>query len=90
MILFIFILLWNMIVMFLYSADKYLARTRRKRISEASLLSAAFLFGAAGAILGMLLFNHKTSKTKFRILIPLALLFNVAFILYLLYNESPV
>jgi uncharacterized membrane protein YsdA (DUF1294 family) len=33
--------------------------------------------GAAGAITGMEVFHHKTKKTKFKILVPLALLFNI-------------
>ena len=65
-------LIWNIIVMLIYGVDKILARMHKRRISEMTLLLSAFLMGGCGAILGMVLFNHKTSKIKFRILVPLA------------------
>lgn len=74
------ILIWNIIVMLIYGTDKLLAKAHKRRISEASLLTCAFLLGGSGAIFGMVLFNHKTSKIKFRILVPLSILFNAAVI----------
>ncbi len=68
----IILLTWNIIVMLTYGIDKIKAKKGRRRISEASLLLIAFLFGGIGAMFGMILFNHKTSKIKFRILVPLA------------------
>lgn len=58
--------------MFIYGLDKMLARAGKRRISEKTLISCAFVFGGLGAMFGMVLFNHKTSKIKFRILIPIA------------------
>lgn len=69
--MFIF-LIWNMIVMLIYGVDKRRAKKGGRRISEAALLWCAFLFGGMGAMFGMVLFNHKTSKMKFRILVPVA------------------
>ena len=63
---------WNVIVMLVYGLDKILAKTKSRRISELSLLLCAFLFGGCGAMFGMVLFNHKTSKIKFRILVPMS------------------
>ncbi len=74
----IMLLVWNIIVMLIYGLDKIKAKKGRRRISEASLLLIAFLFGGLGAIFGMVLFNHKTSKIKFRIFVPLAVVFSVA------------
>ena len=71
------ILIWNIVVMLIYGIDKMLAKAHKRRISEASLLICAFLMGGLGAMFGMVLFNHKTSKIKFRILVPLAILFGV-------------
>lgn len=65
---------WNLFVLLLYGADKWKAKHGRWRISEAALLGTAFCMGGAGALLGMLLFRHKTRKWKFRILVPLFLL----------------
>ncbi len=58
--------------MLIYGIDKLRAKMRASRISEMSLLVCAFLLGGVGAMFGMILFNHKTSKTKFRILVPLS------------------
>ena len=62
----------NMMVFMIYGADKYRAVRGDRRISESTLLLCGFLFGAAGALLGMLLFRHKIRNLKFRILLPLA------------------
>lgn len=65
------LLIWNGIVLLIYGADKLLAKLQKRRIREAVLLSCAFLLGGCGAMFGMVLFNHKTTKLKFRILVPL-------------------
>lgn len=70
---------WNLFVLFLYGLDKHKAVKAQWRIKEATLILSAFVFGGAGAMFGMVLFNHKTSKMKFRLLVPLALLLNIAF-----------
>ncbi len=61
---------WNVAVMLIYGTDKLLAKGGRRRISERSLLLSAFLLGGIGAMFGMVLFNHKTSKKRFRFLVP--------------------
>ena len=74
----IILAVWNLAVAIIYGIDKLLARAGRRRISEATLLFCAFLLGGLGAILGMVLFNHKTSKTRFRILVPLYVIILIA------------
>ncbi len=69
----IIFLIWNIIVMFIYGIDKMQAKREKRRISEKALLSCAFLLGGYGAVFGMILFNHKTSKIKFRTLVPIAM-----------------
>lgn len=71
------LLIWNAVLFFMYGIDKYKARRRKWRISEFMLIAPAYIFASLGAMLGMIVFNHKTSKTKFRILIPLAFVFNI-------------
>lgn len=68
----IILLFWNLIVMLVYGFDKFRAKRGGRRIRETSLLLVAFLLGGLGAIFGMVLFNHKTSKIKFRLLVPIA------------------
>lgn len=77
-IFYIAISIWNLAVLFIYGTDKLLAKKRAKRISEKTLLLSALLFGGVGAMFGMVLFNHKTSKMKFRLLIPLDVILNAA------------
>lgn len=68
---------WNIIVMLIYGIDKLLAKSHKNRISEATLLVCALFGGGVGAMFGMVLFNHKTSKMKFRILVPLIIVAEV-------------
>ena len=75
------IVIWNLIIMFIYGIDKHRARKNLWRISEKILILPAFLLGSIGAMLGMILFNHKTSKIKFRLFIPLAFVINVLFLI---------
>lgn len=65
---------WNLIVMLVFGLDKLFAKTSSRRISEKTLLLMGFALGGLGAIFGMVVFNHKTSKPKFRYSIPLAAL----------------
>lgn len=69
---------WNIIVFFMYGIDKLKAKRSKWRISENALIVSAFLLGGIGAALGMIVFNHKTSKTKFRILVPIAVIAGIA------------
>ncbi len=61
-------------------------KTKYQRIPELTLLTAAFLFGAVGELLGMILFRHKTKKAKFVILVPLFILLNAAAVWFILYR----
>lgn len=84
--LLIVIAVWNIAVFIMYGADKYKAIKGQWRISEKTLIISAFLFGGTGAMLGMLVFRHKTKHLKFRILLPLAIIVNV-FLLYEAYSR---
>ena len=75
---------WNIFVLLLYGLDKFKAKKGLRRIKETTLITPAFLLGGPGAMFGMVLFNHKTSKHKFRILIPLAVILNVITIYFLI------
>ena len=68
------LIFFNIAVFLLYGKDKQLARRRAYRIPERTLLLCAFFGGSAGALLGMLVFHHKTRKTKFMVLVPLFLI----------------
>ena len=72
------LLILNIVVMFIYGIDKLLAKAHKRRIREAALLLCALFTGGVGAMFGMVLFNHKTSKKKFRILVPLIIVLEAA------------
>jgi uncharacterized membrane protein YsdA (DUF1294 family) len=72
-------LLANFVSLACYGLDKFRATSGGARISEANLLSLAFL-GPFGALVGMLFFRHKTRKARF-LLVPLFVLFQLALLL---------
>ncbi len=75
----------NTLAFLLYGIDKLLAKANRRRISEKALLIASALAASPGALLGMVLFNHKTSKPKFRYGVPALLAIHAAAGYYLSY-----
>lgn len=64
----------NAAAFILYGLDKYKAKHSRWRIPEDALIGIAAAGGAAGALLGMYIFHHKTKHRKFQILIPVFIL----------------
>lgn len=78
-----FLLLVNLLSLALYGWDKYCAKKRRRRIPEAVLLSVAAIGGAAGALVGMFAFHHKTNKLKFNLTVPLLLVLQIFILLTL-------
>ena len=77
------LVLWNAIAFAMYGIDKHKAQKDKWRISEAALISSAFLMGGIGAILGMRVFRHKTKHLKFKLLIPLAVVVNIGIIIFI-------
>ena len=73
-IILILFMLVNLIAFILYGLDKRKAVKDRWRIPERTLLLAALFGGAAGSLIGMLLFHHKTRKVKFVLTVPVLLL----------------
>ena len=78
-------LIWNIFVFALFGFDKYRAKKQRRRVSERNLILASLFQGATGGIFAMVIFNHKTAKPKFRFLIPLFVIENMA-VFYFLFN----
>ena len=80
-------ILWgliNLITLVIYAWDKAAARRHARRVPERVLLGAAVLFGALGALIGMMLLRHKTKHWYFMLLVPLALLVQMSVIGYLI------
>ena len=78
-----FLIAVNILTMLVYGIDKYKAKKEKWRISENTLLTLA-LIAPWGAILGMLLFNHKTRKGKFKIVYLFAVL-HIVLIYYIFF-----
>lgn len=72
----IVIIIINIISALIYGIDKYKAIKKKERISEIALLTISTI-APFGALLGMLIFHHKTKKLKFKISIPIFLTINI-------------
>lgn len=60
------LLFMNVIAFIFFGIDKFKAQHDQWRIPEAALFACAILGGALGAIMGMVVFRHKTRKDYFR------------------------
>lgn len=72
----------NVFAYLLFAEDKRRARHGQWRIPESTLFLAALFGGAAGAFLAMQICHHKTRKWKFRVGIPVILIFQVILLAY--------
>lgn len=84
----LYYLLINLLAYILYGVDKQRAVQSAWRIPERSLLFMAFLGGGIGSALGMLLWHHKTRKTKFRVFVPVWLAVHIAMICFVTYQNN--
>jgi uncharacterized membrane protein YsdA (DUF1294 family) len=71
----------NIIALCMMGYDKRQAVRGGRRVPEKRLFLAAFIGGAAGILIGMRWFRHKTKHAAFRIGIPLLLAANAAAVL---------
>lgn len=81
---FLIILILNLIAFVLMGVDKRRAIYEKERIPESVLLFWGFMMGGPGLLLGALVFHHKTRKWKFRLGMPVAILFNLLVIVLVL------
>lgn len=77
-----FLLIVNIVAFFTYLIDKALARNGKRRIPEKVLIGFAVCFGGVGSWLGMHLCHHKTKKPKFRILVPMLAIAQIALVIW--------
>ena len=71
----------NVLAFVLWGIDKAKAKAGAWRISESALLCVALFGGSLGALLGMLVFRHKTKKWQFKIGVPVCLMYHAGLIL---------
>ena len=77
---------YNVFCFILMGFDKRQAIKDRRRVSEKTLMTCAFCFGAIGILTGMYAFHHKTKKWKFVIGVPAFLAVNVG-VIYLVLSK---
>ena len=70
----IYLIIINVIGFIICFIDKHKAKKHKYRIPENILLLISLIGGCFGFFIGMLLFHHKTKKTKFYITIPLIII----------------
>ena len=80
----IYLLLINLLSLWMFGIDKYKAKKKKWRTPELSLIVSAAAGGALGAFIGMKLFRHKTKHMKFQILVPLFLVLWTSLAVWLL------
>ena len=68
-----YLLIMNFLTWVIYGLGKGRAKSGKWRIPERTLLILAAIGGSVGALIGMLMFRHKTRKAKFVILVPVLL-----------------
>ena len=74
----------NLATFIVYGADKRRARKGKWRVPERTLFLLPLLGGSVGALLGMLVFHHKTRHWYFVWGIPAILLAQIALAVWLL------
>lgn len=79
----------NVVSFLTYGYDKRIAGSERTRVPETILLALVLLGGTVGALLGMLLFRHKTRKWRFQIKFWLMFLLQFAlFVAYWVWTQA--
>ena len=81
-LLFLFLLL-NVSAFLLVGYDKYLAKNRKNRISEKTLLIGVMIGGTIGSGLAMLYFRHKTAKQSYLLKFLFIVILQILILLYL-------
>ena len=81
-----YLIIINAVGFFLMLTDKQKARRKQWRISEATLLTTALLGGSIGVLTAMQMFHHKTKHPPFSIGVPLILVLQILFFLFLIPN----
>lgn len=72
----------NLFAFLLMGRDKKKAVQHKYRISERTLWTVAFLFGAPGMFIGMQMFRHKTKHSSFKYGLPILSILEIGLVIY--------
>lgn len=80
----------NVLALLAMGIDKMLAIKGKRRIPENTLLLIALLGGGVGFTLSMVMFRHKLSKARFRIIAGVSVIFYWAVLFAYIYETSAI
>lgn len=83
-VLFVYLIGINLLTFIMFNLDKWYAATGGWRISEGSLFIVCLAGGALGGYLGMKYAHHKTRKALFTLGVPILIIFQLVFVLWVL------
>lgn len=83
-LLYKYLLVINVLALIFYGIDKQKAIHNKWRIKESTLLGLSLIGGSLGALLGMLVFHHKTKKPRFKFGVPAMLIMHVIILFFIL------
>ncbi len=84
----VYLLFINVVTFIAFGVDKRKAKHNKWRIAEKTLLELAAIGGSVGALLAMRMFHHKTKHKKFYIGVPVIILLQIVFVIWILAKLS--
>ena len=84
-ILIVYLIVMNVVGLFIMGIDKYKAKKHTRRTPEKTLFLVSILGGSVGTLAGMYLFRHKTKHWYFVVGMPLILILQLALAVYLIF-----
>ena len=76
--------IFNLITFTVFGIDKRNAVLNRPRIRITTLLGLSFFGGAAGGLIAMYIFRHKTKKNYFAVGLPLMIVMQTVVVFFLM------
>lgn len=80
----VFILFMTWLGYYIMKVDKRYAKEDKRRIPEKTLILISLVGGSVGMYIGMYKFKHKTLHKKFTVGVPIIMLIQFAYVVYLI------
>ncbi len=82
-----YIIIMSVISFVIYKVDKVKAENKKWRIKESTLLGFGFFGGAAGALIAMKMFRHKTKHWYFWAINILGLILHIGLATFIIFKS---